>query len=138
MQVERAKKRAAAQAAAQAREAQSQRGWLSWAWGGGGGDSGKKGPDGEQIEEDEDMRGGFNEEEQEALRALVVEQEDALKSGKLCMNATVKIKDMLRALQKFTHMLPFGRLLPFIYAYPAVHACLQRRRRRGACVQSSG
>ncbi len=33
------------------------------------------------MEEDDDMRGALNEEEQEALRALVSEQEDALISG---------------------------------------------------------
>ena len=80
-QVERAKKRAAAQAAAEARERQSQRGWLSWAWGGGD----KKDGSTESVEEDEDMRGGLNEEEQEALRALASEQEDALISGQCAL-----------------------------------------------------
>jgi hypothetical protein len=75
-----AKKRAAAQAAAQARERQSEKGWLSWAWGGGGKKSGSKTD--EEAHEDEDMRGGLNDEEQEALRDLVSEQEDALVSGK--------------------------------------------------------
>ena len=76
-----AKKRAAAQAAAEARERQSEKGWLSWAWGGGGKKGGNKAA--EDTEEDEDMRGGLNEEEQEALQNLVSEQEDALVSGKL-------------------------------------------------------
>ncbi|KAK9908805.1 hypothetical protein WJX75_003140 [Coccomyxa subellipsoidea] len=76
--VEMAKKRAAAQAAAQARERQSEKGWLSWAWGGGGKKSGSKTD--EEAHEDEDMRGGLNDEEQEALRDLVSEQEDALVS----------------------------------------------------------
>jgi hypothetical protein len=74
--VERAKKRAAAQAAAETREAQANRGWLSWAWGGGGG-----GAKGGEEDPDDDMRGDLNEEEREALKGLLSEQEDALTFG---------------------------------------------------------
>ena len=77
-QVELAKKREAAKAAAEQRERQGNRGWLSWAWGGSGGAPQKEG---HEEEEDAEMRGELNEEEREALQGLVSEQADALKDG---------------------------------------------------------
>ena len=77
--MELAKKREAAKAAAEQRERQANRGWLSWAWGGSGGTPAKK--EGHEEEEDEDMRGELNEEERLALQDLASEQADALKDG---------------------------------------------------------
>ena len=79
LQVELAKKREAAKAAAEQRERQANRGWLSWAWGGSGVTPAKK--DGHEEEEDGDMRGELNEEERLALQDLASEQVDALKDG---------------------------------------------------------
>lgn len=75
--MERAKKRAAAQAAVEARERQANRGWLSWAWGGGSIAS----AGGHHEDTDADMRADLNDEEREALKELVSEQEDALTFG---------------------------------------------------------
>lgn len=83
-QVERTKKRAAAQAAAEARERAANRSWVGWLTGaGGGGGKANTGGAGEgQGEgEDADMRGELNDEEREALQGLAAEQEDALKMG---------------------------------------------------------
>ena len=77
-QVELVKKREAAKAAAEQRERQANRGWLSWAWGGSGSAPKKEG---HEEEEDADMRGELNEEERQALEGLVSEQADALKDG---------------------------------------------------------
>ena len=78
--MELAKKREAAKAAAEQRERQANRGWLSWAWGGTGAAPKQEG---HEEEEDGDMRGELNEEEREALQGLVSEQADALKDGAL-------------------------------------------------------
>ena len=77
--MELAKKREAAKAAAEQRERQANRGWLSWAWGGSGSAAPKEGH--EEAEDDGDMRGELNEEEREALQGLASEQADALKDG---------------------------------------------------------
>ena len=82
--MERTKKRAAAQEAAEARERAANRGWVGWLTGagsGGGKSKDKAAGEGHEEGEDADMRGELNDEEREALQGLAAEQEDALKIG---------------------------------------------------------
>ena len=75
LQVERAQKRAAAEAAAQA---QSKRTWTGWLLGGGQ----RQEPAADELSStDTDMRGSLTDEEKAALTDMVAEQEDALESG---------------------------------------------------------
>lgn len=74
-----AKKREAAAAAAD-RRAKAARGWVGWLWGGGGGKKAAAG-DGQDVDADAEMRGDLTPEDEEALKELATEQEDALRLG---------------------------------------------------------
>jgi hypothetical protein len=78
-QVDAAKKREAATAAAD-RRAKAARGWVGWLWGGGGGKKAAPG-DGQGVDADAEMRGDLTPEDEEALKELATEQEDALRLG---------------------------------------------------------
>lgn len=79
--MEHAKRRAAAQAAEEKAERAANRGWVGWLTGGGGGKKRVDDAAGVAGAEDADLRGELNEEERDALRELVAEQEEALSSG---------------------------------------------------------
>lgn len=77
-QVEREKRRAAAQAAAEYQKANQNQGWLGWLWGGGGDK-----PTSQQSGGDADERADLTQEEYHKLEEIVSEQEAAVKQGLL-------------------------------------------------------
>lgn len=77
LQVEKEKRQAAAQAAAEYRKAKANQGWVGWLMGGGGlSNSGPKPP-----ADEHGLRGNLNEEEYQKLEEIVSEQEAAVKQG---------------------------------------------------------
>ena len=72
-QVEREKRKAAAQAAAEYKKASENQGWLSWAWGG------AKAPKSDGSNADE--RADLTDEEYQKLEDIVSEREEAVKQS---------------------------------------------------------
>ena len=124
VQVDAAKKRAAAAKAAE-RRAKASRGWVGWLWGSGGGgtEAGAGGTAGGEADEDAEMRGDLTPEDEEALKELSNEQEAALSLG------------------AYDHMFTFGCLNTEVERHEASggtkHMCLVNMPRTQALVGRS-